>query len=50
VSVYLRDPDGNGLELYYDRPREHWFDVHGEPVIQAVGFDVRELLTEPPRG
>jgi catechol 2,3-dioxygenase len=50
VSVYLRDPDGNGLELYYDRPREHWFDVHGEPVIQAVAFDVRELLAEPPRG
>jgi len=21
VSVYLRDPDGNGVELYYDRPR-----------------------------
>jgi hypothetical protein len=22
--VYLRDPDGNGIELYYDRPREEW--------------------------
>jgi catechol 2,3-dioxygenase len=22
VSAYLRDPEGNGLELYYDRPRE----------------------------
>ena len=21
VSVYLADPDGNGIELYYDRPR-----------------------------
>jgi SnoaL-like polyketide cyclase len=21
ISVYLRDPDGNGIELYYDRPR-----------------------------
>lgn len=20
----LRDPDGNGIELYYDRPREQW--------------------------
>jgi len=26
VSVYLRDPDGNGVELYYDRPRDKWFD------------------------
>src|SRR3569832_2233339 len=23
-ALYLRDPDGNGLELYWDRPREHW--------------------------
>jgi catechol 2,3-dioxygenase len=23
-ALYLRDPDGNGLELYWDRPREEW--------------------------
>ena len=23
-AIYLRDPDGNGLELYRDRPREEW--------------------------
>ncbi len=23
-ALYLRDPDGNGIELYYDRPRETW--------------------------
>jgi catechol 2,3-dioxygenase len=23
-AVYLRDPDGNGVELYWDRPREQW--------------------------
>ena len=23
-AVYLEDPDGNGLELYYDGPREQW--------------------------
>src|SRR5215211_3703119 len=23
-ALYLHDPDGNGLELYYDRPRESW--------------------------
>ena len=23
-ALYLRDPDGNGLELYRDRPREEW--------------------------
>jgi len=23
-ALYLRDPDGNGVELYYDRPRKEW--------------------------
>ena len=23
-ALYLRDPDGNGLELYWDRPRDEW--------------------------
>ncbi|HJZ45988.1 MAG TPA: VOC family protein [Roseiflexaceae bacterium] len=46
VSVYLRDPDGNGIELYYDRPREEWFDANGNPQLKAEPFDPRELLTE----
>ena len=29
MSVYLNDPDGNGVELYYDRPREQWFTPDG---------------------
>ena len=55
VSVYLSDPDGNGVELYYDRPREDWFDSRGIPILKAEPFDPRELLaelsqTERPRG
>jgi catechol 2,3-dioxygenase len=23
-ALYLRDPDGNGVELYWDRPRDQW--------------------------
>ena len=46
VSVYLRDPDGNGIELYYDRPREEWFDAAGNPNLKAEPFDPRELLVE----
>ncbi len=23
-AIYLRDPDGNGIELYWDRPRDQW--------------------------
>ena len=48
VSVYLDDPDGNGVELYYDRPRADWFDADGNPVLKAERFDPRALLTELP--
>jgi catechol 2,3-dioxygenase len=44
VSIYLNDPDGNGLELYYDRPREYWLDENGRPVVKAEQFDWQDLL------
>jgi catechol 2,3-dioxygenase len=44
VSVYLGDPDGNGIELYYDRPRAEWFDADGNPVLKAERFDPQALL------
>jgi catechol 2,3-dioxygenase len=44
VSVYLSDPDGNGVELYYDRPRAAWFGADGRPVLKAQRFDHLELL------
>jgi catechol 2,3-dioxygenase len=44
VSVYLSDPDGNGVELYYDRPRADWFDAERRPVLKNERFDVHELL------
>jgi catechol 2,3-dioxygenase len=47
VSVYLSDPDGNGVELYYDRPRADWVDADGNPVIKAERFDFHELLPTP---
>ena len=46
VAVYLDDPDGNGIELYYDRPRAAWFDAHGQPIVKADRFDPRALLAE----
>jgi catechol 2,3-dioxygenase len=46
VSVYLRDPDGNGIELYYDRPRSEWLDAQGNPVLKAETFDPAELLAD----
>ena len=45
VSVYLSDPDGNGVELYYDRPRADWYDADGRPVLKADRIDLQELVT-----
>jgi catechol 2,3-dioxygenase len=45
-SVYLRDPDGNGLELTWDLPYERWFDAEGRPIIKAEPLDIAELLAE----
>ena len=46
LAVNLTDPDGNGIELCYDRPRQEWFDEKGTPNIKAEPFDPRELLEE----
>jgi catechol 2,3-dioxygenase len=47
VSVYLDDPDGNGVELYYDRPRADWFDADGRPTLKNERVDYHELLPNP---
>src|SRR3954467_15838900 len=46
VSVYLRDPDGNGIELYYDHPRQAWFDTQGHWILKSEPFDPQDLLTD----
>ena len=47
LSIFLNDPDGNGLELYYDRPRADWHDADGRPVLRNDRFDPRALLADP---
>jgi catechol 2,3-dioxygenase len=49
VSVYLADPDGNTVELYFDRPRAEWFDSHGGPILKAERFDPEDLLRSTQR-
>ena len=44
-AVYLNDPDGNGVELYWDRPRAEWpRDELGSLQMYTRALDIRGLL------
>ncbi|MGI8607067.1 MAG: VOC family protein [Gaiellaceae bacterium] len=46
-ALYLRDPDGNGLELYWDRPRDEWpRDAEGQVELFTGPLDLRSLVAE----
>jgi catechol 2,3-dioxygenase len=46
-AIYLRDPDGNGVELYWDRPREQWpHSADGGIEMYTHRLDVEGLLKE----
>jgi catechol 2,3-dioxygenase len=47
-ALYLNDPDGNGIELYRDRPREEWpmaEDGKGVAMV-SIPLDLEALLAE----
>src|SRR6202008_4176799 len=44
-AVYLSDPDGHGIEIYWDRPREVWEGQVAERMT-TVPLDVDDLLAE----
>ena len=46
-ALYLHDPDGNGIELYWDRPRETWAHApDGTVQMKTEPLDVDALLEE----
>lgn len=45
-ALYLADPDGLGLELYRDRPREQWPRQNGQIEMHTNPLDLQELLAE----
>ncbi len=46
-AVYLHDPDGNGVELYRDRPQDEWpRDADGNLALVSLPFDVSALLAD----
>lgn len=47
-ALYLRDPDGNGVELYRDRPESEWpRDATGGLAMVTRRLDLDSLLGEP---
>ena len=48
-ALYLRDPDGNGVELYWDRPRQEWPRTKiGELAMVTEPLNLDRLLQEAP--
>ncbi len=46
-ALYLRDPDDNGVELYWDRPRQEWpRGADGELAMFTRPLDLPALLAE----
>jgi catechol 2,3-dioxygenase len=44
-AIYLSDPDGHGIEIYWDRPREHWEGQVGARMT-TLPLDVQSLFAE----
>lgn len=46
-ALYLNDPDGNGVELYWDRPKEQWPQKEdGSLEMYTKHLDLQDLLAE----
>ena len=45
-AIYLSDPDGNGIEIYRDRPRDEWRTKDGALQMDTIAMDVDGLLAE----
>jgi catechol 2,3-dioxygenase len=46
-ALYLADPEGNGIELYRDRPRDEWPRSAGSIEMATLPLDLESLLGEP---
>ena len=46
-AIYLKDPDGNGIEIYADRPRNKWpKDTHGKIDMYTKRLNIDSLMKE----
>jgi catechol 2,3-dioxygenase len=49
-AIYLADPDGNGIEVYRDKPRAEWPITDGRLRMVSEPLDIENLLGEVQRG
>ncbi len=45
-AFYFDDPEGNGVELYWDRPREEWTWTNGRVAMDTIFLDPNAFLTQ----
>ncbi|MCK8465365.1 VOC family protein [Aliiroseovarius sp. S1339] len=43
-AIYLADPEGNGIEVYVDRPMSRWNDTNSQIQMATDPLDVQDLL------
>jgi catechol 2,3-dioxygenase len=46
-ALYLDDPDGLGIEIYRDRPRDSWRVANGELAMATDPLDLQAIAAEP---
>lgn len=49
-AIYLSDPEGNGIEIYADRPRESWPWENGEVAMKTLRLDFDDLFSSAGEG
>ncbi len=45
-AFYFNDPEGNGIELYWDRARTEWSWTHGQVEMASLSLDPNRFLAE----
>ena len=45
-AIYLSDPDGNGVELYSDKPKSQWKESHGQIIMDTLPLDLSIITNE----
>jgi catechol 2,3-dioxygenase len=49
-ALYLSDPEGNGIEIYRDRPKEEWQHRNGELQMATLPLDLDSVMSESDGG